>query len=396
MAALFLAVFIDMVGFGIILPLLPFYAQHFGASPELVTLLAAAYTLTQFLFGPVWGGLSDRWGRRPVLLVTLAGTAVFYLWSAFAGSLAMLFAARACGGAMAANNAVANAYVADISTPETRAKAMGRMGAAFGLGFVTGPALGGLLAGPDPLDPDLRLPFLVAAGLSAVALAMALATLRESVAAETRARAAAAPRKNRLALFREYLARPQFGLLVGLMFVTPFVFSGMESVFALWTERSFGWGPEQNGYLYTFMGVVAVATQALAIGPLTAALGERRLLPLAAVVVGIGMLWLPFASDYAALMAAIAAIVFGVSVSHPCLNSLISQLAETHERGTLLGVAQMSSAFGRILGPALAGVGFTRLGIDWPYLLGALAMAVMAALCLRIPRPRPVARADKT
>ncbi len=166
MATLFLIVFVDLVGFGLIIPLLPFYGEHFHASPATVGLLMAVYSFAQFLAAPLWGRLSDRIGRRPVLACSLAGATLSYLWLAFAQDLWMLFAARALGGFMAGNIATAFAYVADVTTPANRAKGMGIVGAAFGLGFIFGPAIGGVLAGHDPANADYTSPALVAAALS--------------------------------------------------------------------------------------------------------------------------------------------------------------------------------------------------------------------------------------
>src|SRR5580700_89560 len=169
MPILFLIVFVDLVGFGLIIPLLPFYAERFGASPQQVTILMAVYSLMAMLAAPVWGRLSDRIGRRPVLMASMLAAALAYLWLGLASALWMLFAARAFAGACAGNIAAAQAYIADVTPPERRARGMGMIGAAFGLGFIIGPALGGALAGNDLATADLRTPGLIAAALSAIA-----------------------------------------------------------------------------------------------------------------------------------------------------------------------------------------------------------------------------------
>jgi len=382
---LFFTVFIDLVGFGIVLPLQPFYAQNFGAAPEIITLVAASFTLTQFLFAPVWGRLSDRIGRRPVLLVTIFGTFVGYLWLALTDSLVMLFMARAFGGAMAANIGVAHAYVADVTTPENRSRGMGRIGAAAGLGFVTGPAIGGLLAGPDPIHPDFQFPFLAAAVFSAAAFILAVFFLRETVDREASA-AAAALNGSRITALIDALSRPNVGLLLLLVMMTPFVFSGIETILAIWTERALAWGPEQNGYVYAFMGFVAVFVQGLLIGPLTRKFGEKRLIMGGAVAVFLGALWLPWGTGFAGVMGPLGLIVIGVCMSGPSLSSLISQHAAAHERGRLLGVSQSSAGLGRIMGPALSGAAFAGLGADSPFYIGAIVMIVMFTLSMGIPR----------
>ena len=374
MPALLLTVFVDLIGFGIILPLQPFYAQAFGASPGVVTLVAASYTATQFAFAPVWGRVSDRIGRKPVLLATSLGACLGYVWLAHTDTLLGLFLARAFGGVMAGNIGVAHAYVADIVPAGRRAAAMGRVGAAAGLGFVVGPAIGGLLAGPDPLKADFASPFLFAAAIAALAFVLTFILLRESAGDSQRARARARGR-----VWRR-LREAEIAPLLLLVFSTPFVFAGIETVFALWSEARFGWGPSRNGYMYTYMGAVAVLIQGLAVGPVTRLAGERRTVAAGMTLTMAGCLAMPAAGGMAGVMLGLGLIVAGVSVCGPSLSSLISQRARPHERGALLGISQSSGGLGRILGPALSGSIFAGLGHDWPFLLGAAVMLVAAAL----------------
>ncbi|MBT4464116.1 MAG: MFS transporter, partial [Rhodospirillaceae bacterium] len=278
MLTLFLIVFIDLVGFGLIIPLLPFYAEHFQASPMVVGFVMAVYSLAQFIAAPFWGRTSDRIGRRPVLLVTLAGGAVSYVMLGFADSLWLLIGARVLGGFMAGNISTAFAYVADITTPENRAKGMGTVGAAFGLGFIAGPAIGGILAGPDPLNADFLTPSLVAAGLSLTALIMAFMLLKESLPEDVRQKLADTPPKKRSEQFRAALAKPNVGLLIGLSFLATFVFAGMETTFAMWSERKFHWGPQQNGYLFAYVGLLVALIQGGLVGRLVRRFGEANLI----------------------------------------------------------------------------------------------------------------------
>jgi DHA1 family tetracycline resistance protein-like MFS transporter len=384
--ALLLTIFIDTVGFGIVLPLLPYFAEKFGASPLQVTLLATVYSFTQFLFAPIWGRMSDRWGRRPIILFTLAGLVVGYLWLTLAESLLALFLARAFTGAMASNNGVIGAYITDITSVAERAKGMGRVGAAHGLGFIVGPAIGGLFAGSDPVNPDLQLPFLIAACLSAIALLIAIIQVRETVTQETR-NAAAKGQKNPLRVFREAIGLPQLGLLLLLLTMTPFVFSSVETTFVIWSERALGWGPLQNGQIYTFMGLVAATTQWFLVGRLTRRFGEHRLIRAGAVLIGVGVFILPFMSGPIGLCTAFGFIVLGVSINNPSLNSLISQYAAPGERGSLLGVSSSCSALARITGPAWGGFAFGAFGRDWPFFSSAVVMILMFALALRL-KPR--------
>lgn len=374
MLILFLIVFIDLVGFGLIIPLLPFYAEAFAATPFVVGLVMATYSLTQFLAAPVWGRLSDRVGRRPVLLLSLAGAVIAYGWLAFADSLWMLFAARALGGVMAGNISAAFAYVADVTTPENRAKGMGMIGAAFGLGFMAGPAIGGFLAGPDPLNADFQTPALAAAGLSLAALTLALIRLKESLAPEIRARLSAQPPTRRRAQFKKALQRPNVGMLIGLSFLATFVFAGLETTFAMWSERQFGWGPEQNGYIFSFVGVLSVAVQGGLIGTLARRFGEARLIAHGALALAIGLALIPFSHSLPVLLTAMVIVGYGFSVMTPSLNSLISLQVGEHDQGGVMGVSRSATTFARVVGPVWAGFLFHALGKDWPYYIGAVVM----------------------
>ncbi len=383
MLILFFIVFIDLIGFGIIIPLLPFYGEFYQASPEMIGLLMATYSFTQFLAAPFWGGLSDRIGRRPVLLVSLAGASAAYVWLGLAESLWALFAARAIGGAMAGNISAAFAYVADVTTRENRAKGMGMIGAAFGLGFIAGPAIGGILAGSDPVNADFRTPAFAAAALSVTALIMAVATLKESLSAEIRQRLAQQPPKKRLAMFREALDRPLIGLLLLLTFLATFVFAGLESTFAMWSRRQFGWGPEQNGYLFAFIGLLSALIQGGLIGRLARRFGEARLVVQGAVALAIGILLIPFSTNVVVLVVAMSIAGYGFSIISPSLNSLISLQASEDEQGGIMGVTRSASTMARFIGPAWAGLLFGGLGRDWPYFVGAIIMVVVAFLGLR-------------
>jgi DHA1 family tetracycline resistance protein-like MFS transporter len=385
--ALLLTVFIDTVGFGIVLPLLPFFAENFGASPLVVTLLATVYSFSQFLFAPLWGRLSDRFGRRPIILLTLFGMFAGYVMLAAASSLAWLFIARAFTGAMAANGGVVHAYVSDITSSSDRAGGMGRLGAAHGLGFIVGPAIGGIFAGPDPLDPNLSIPFLIASFLSATAFIVAFFQV-----IETRVPSGGSePTHSSRSMFRLFSASvvmPQFALLLLLLTLTPFVFSGVETTFVLWSERNFGWGPWQNGWIYAAMGAAAVVTQWFLVAPLTRAFGERRLIRVGAFLVCFGCLLLPLTSGYADLSLVFVLIVMGVSFNNPSLNSLISKYADAEERGSLLGLAMSCSALARITGPAWAGFVFQTFGSNWPFFSGAIVTGLMFLFALRLKNRR--------
>ena len=382
MLILFFIVFIDLVGFGIIIPLLPFFAEYHQATPFMVGLVMATYSLTQFIAAPFWGRLSDRVGRRPVLLISLAGLTTSYVLLGFADTMWMLFAARAAGGAMAGNISAAFAYVSDVTSRENRAKGMGMIGAAFGLGFIAGPAIGGVLAGPDPVNADFQTPAFAAAAMSLSALVLALFILKESLSVEIRRKLAEEPPQKRLAMFRQAFARPNVGLLIALTFLATFVFSGLESTFAMWSRRQFGWGPEQNGYLFAFVGLLSAAVQGGLIGPLANRFGEARLIIQGAAALAIGVLLIPFSTNLPMLIAAMLIAGYGFSVISPSLNSLISLQVGEDEQGGIMGVTRSASTMGRFIGPAWAGFLFGALGRDWPYFGGAMVMLAVVLLGL--------------
>jgi DHA1 family tetracycline resistance protein-like MFS transporter len=382
MPILFLIVFVDLVGFGVVIPLLPYYALRYDASAFAVTMLMASYSLAQFVAAPILGRISDKVGRRPVLLASLACSAASYAWLGFADALWMLFAARLLAGAGAGNIAAAQAYIADVTPPEKRAKGMGMIGAAFGLGFTIGPAIGGVIAGSNPAAADLARPAFLAAGLSAIAFALTLVLLRESLARG----AAVAARPGRYMLAKSAFTRPVLANLITLLFVTVSAFAGMETTFALWANSRFGWGPEQVGWIFFYVGIVLAALQGGAIGRLAQRYGEARLVTAGAAIIGIGLLGLAFAGALWEVLVVTGLLAIGMGLLNPSVTSLVSREAGAEERGGIMGVSQSASSLARILGPAVAGAVFSLWGRDAPYVLGALLMAAVVAMAVRLPR----------
>ncbi|HTZ35783.1 MAG TPA: MFS transporter [Stellaceae bacterium] len=390
MPVLFLIVLIDLIGFGLVIPLLPFYAERFAASPEQVTALMAVFSLMSMLTAPIWGRLSDRVGRRPVLIISMLAAALAYLWLAFADVLWMLFAARALAGACAGNIAAANAYVADVTTPENRAKGMGMIGAAFGLGFIIGPALGGIVAGGQLATADLRTPGLIASALSLVALLGAVFVLKESLPAGVAAR----PRRGRVEALRQAVRRKVLARLLLIFFLTILAFAGMEATFALWAMAQFGWGPRQIGYVFTYVGLLSAVMQGGLIGRLAARFGEEKLLVAGLASIALGLVVLPAARGLPLLVGAVTLLALGMGAMQPSLNSLISRRAGAGEQGEVMGVAQSVASLSRVLGPLVAGLLFAWLGRDSPFLAGMILVAAAALIGWRLPAepaaaPRP-------
>jgi MFS family permease len=390
MLSLFLITFVNVLGFGLIIPILPFYIERVGGGAEIVTLVVALYSLLQFLAAPTIGRLSDRHGRRPVLIWTTAAIIVAHVLLAFADSLWLVIVARCVSGIAAGNVGVIFAYVTDVSSGADRTKSMGYIGAAFSLGFMVGPAIGGLLAGTDVASANFTLPALTAAGLTVIALGCLLAFLPESLSAEHRSEAAVTKSLPLGEQLRTAFANRTFAMLSIIALLLYVAWSSLLSIFALWTNRVLELGPRDIGLIFMYTGLIGAVCQLGLIGPLTRWLGEAKLLMINVVVMGVG-LWLM--ADASTLMAALVAMTL-LSTAHsifsPVSTSLVSRYARPTERGVLLGLFQSVGGLGRVIGPAYAGAAFVQLGTGSPYLIGALLMvpcALLAVVVIRQPAP---------
>ena len=373
MVVLLLTIFIDLVGFGIILPILPFFAQAYDASPLQITLLVSTHSGAQIISSVFWGRLSDRYGRKVILLLTLTGGAVAYVWFGFAGSLVSLFLARGFSGVMAGNIAVAQAYLADISTPEERAGAMGKLGAAFGLGFVVGPALGALLIGNDPSAADFARPCLVAAAISIVAVPLGYFLLQEP---ERRSR-----KSTGLSSFGELRAAVLgngIPNIIGLNLLVTLSFTTLMALFPLWSQAQLGWGPREVSFAYAYIGLLAAFMQGGLVGPMTTAWGGPRVLFLGAVALSTGLSSIAFVDTVAAFALNTILLCMGTSFCHPTLTAMISQRAVVEYQGTVMGTANSVGSMGRIIAPPVGGLLFMQVGPNWPMLLAGLLMLPVA------------------
>jgi DHA1 family tetracycline resistance protein-like MFS transporter len=363
-----------------VVPLLPFYAVSFGASATDVAWLFAIYSACQFLVAPLWGRLSDRVGRKPVLLLCFAGTAVSYVWFAYAGSLAEMFLSRALAGSMAAWLVAGQAWIADSTEPDRRARGMGLLGAAFGIGFVIGPAIGAIAVGAE--HPDFRTPILFSGGASALAFAIAAIAVREP------ARHAACDGDIADAAVH-MLSMPLLVLLLCIYFAGYFVFVGMESMLALWAKAALALGPRDVGMLMAFAGVCMVIVQGGLLGRLAARFGEARLIVIGVAVTLAGMLAVPMTGSWAMMLGPMALLAVGQSLTNPNIQSLVSRLAPPAWKGGVLGAAQGAASIGRITGPLWAGLVYVQAGHDWPFFGGAILLVPVLAAAIYAGRRTP-------
>src|SRR6266566_3292302 len=354
LVVIFTTVFIDLVGFGIVIPVLPFYAEgsRFNATPRTVGLLFASYSLMQLIFAPILGRLSDKYGRRPVLLISIIGTGIGFLILGFATTLWMLFLGRILDGISGGNISTAQAYIADITTKEDRAKGMGLVGAAFGLGFIFGPAIGGILS-----RWGIAVPFLFAAGLCFANATLLYFTLPETVTAEHPARVSAAGGRGFNQLIQS-IAQPRLGFVLAIYFLFIVAFSIMTTSFSLYTIFRFGYDAQHTGYLFAYVGVIAVIIQGGLIGRLVKKFGELPLVIVGALCFAGSLFAIPFVGPRTggllALLIGGGIFSMGNSLATPALASLASKSVGPAEQGSVLGVTQSAASLARAVGPSLA------------------------------------------
>ncbi|KEF39779.1 arabinose efflux permease family protein [Schinkia azotoformans MEV2011] len=369
---LFIIMFLVMVGFGIIIPVLPFFAEEIGASPTELGWLMAVYSLMQLLFAPMWGRISDRIGRKPVLLIGIAGLALSFFLFAISTELWMLFAARIIGGILSsANMPTSMAYVADITTPEDRGKGMGIIGAAVGLGFIFGPAIGGLFS-----KVSLNTPFWIAGIVSLITFVFVLFVLKESLSREERELA-----RRRNAATPWGTVKGTMGILYFLSFFISFSLAGLEATFAYYAAVRAGIDTVNLGYIFMIMGFAGAAVQGGLVGRFIKKFGEGKVIQAGIIVSIIGFGLILLIKDF--FTAALFLTIFGLGngVIRPSVSSLLTKI-NTSGHGSVTGVLSSFESLGRILGPPLAGLLYETM-IDLPYISGAL-ISVVAFVLYRI------------
>ena len=353
---IFTTVFIDLVGFGIVIPVLPFYAEGtiFNATPRTVGLLFASYSIMQLIFAPILGGLSDKYGRRPVLFLSILGTGIGFLVLGLATTLWMLFVGRILDGITGGNISTAQAYIADITTTENRAKGMGLIGAAFGLGFIFGPAIGGILS-----RWGIQVPFFFAAALCFLNAILLYFRLPETVTRDHPAKHKAAGGRGLSQLIKS-LQQPRLAFVLVIYFLFIVAFSIMTTSFSLYAMFRFGYDAQHTGYLFAYVGVIAVIIQGGLIGRLVKRFGELPLVIVGALCFAISLFAVPFvgpaAGGLGALLLGGGVFSAGNSLATPALTSLASKSVGPAEQGTILGVTQSVASLARAVGPSLAAV----------------------------------------
>lgn len=383
LAFIFATVFLDLLGAGILLPVIPYFVKPFRADATTVGVLSLSFFAAQFLATPALGVLSDRYGRRPVLLSSIFGSAVGYFLFGIGGSLAILFFARLLDGVSGGNISTAQAYIADVTRPEDRAKSFALIGVAFGLGFMIGPAAGGALS-----KISLSAPAWAAGILGLATTVFGYFALPESLPPERRRRTPLTMADlNPFRALRGALDRPALKLLLFAVFVFNVANSALHSNFPVFTSARFGYGPDWNGFLLALVGVTAGLTQGLLVRRLAPVYGERKLVLAGLVLAAVTFAWIAAAFSAWSLCGALMANAVGVSLAAPSFTGLISQSAGAGEQGAILGAMTAMSCLGRVAGPLWAGLTFDSLGPGAPYWTSALWILAGLWLVLRAPRP---------
>jgi DHA1 family tetracycline resistance protein-like MFS transporter len=361
---IFLIVFIDLFGFGIILPLLPFIAEKYGATPLQIGLLASSFSFFQFISSPILGRLSDRFGRKKLLIISQIGTALGFIVLGVANSLPLIFLSRIIDGVTGGNISIAQAYIADVTTEKQRVRGMGLISAAFGMGFIFGPAVSGLLA-----PYGYSVPAYFAAGISVITVLTNILFLKESV--NTKKTEHEKSTGFTFTRFKEAISHFPIGILIAAFFVLNLSFSVLQGVFAIWTQHTFGFGARQNGFLFTYIGVIAVLTQLFLLPFLSRKIKETKLLIYAIFVMAFGFLILPL-DGLLSVYIALLIIASTNGIVNPTVQSLASKSVHRAEYGGTLGIFQSVGSLGRIFGPSFGGTVYDFAGVNYPFFLSSI------------------------
>lgn len=407
MIILFLVIVLSTMGFGLVLPPFIFVAQNFGASPMFAAFIVSTFAMGQFFATPVWGKLSDRYGRKPILVFTMLGSAGANALMAVAdaqGDVWLLLASRFLTGLMAGNFAVATAYVADVTTSEKRAQGMGMVGGAISIGFMAGPAIGGLMSGNTAETASLYWPSVAAAIASLLTLLAIVFFLKESLPPEQRTAAGSVEQqqaRKKSGSFRQIMSRPVLAPMVIMGFLVFFASTNFETTFPLWADAGFGWGPQQVGFSFMWLGFVVMITQMFVVGKVAPVFGEGRLLQTAVCSYIFGLLFIaivPFMFEppnWKVMMIGITFTAFGSAMFNTAATSWVSKQAGDQERGAVIGFYQSAGWLGRSVGPTVSGFLFQTFGPNSPLYAGALLMAPVFMIVALIRRRHAVSEANE-
>lgn len=383
LVVIFFTVFLYLVGFGVIIPIIPILSREFGATSLQAGLLMSCYSLMQFLFSPFWGKLSDRYGRRPIIIFCLFAEIFCYLLFAYASSLTMLFVARLLSGFFGASLSTASAYISDVTTKENRSKGMALIGVAFGLGFLLGPALGGTLSvvGKD-YGLEFALPSLFVAGLCFVTFVFAFFCLKES---HQKNKAVTEHRRHRWFLLEKYLKMPTVSSLIVVFFLCSFAMSSMEATFILYMNDLFHWGAKEVSYGFAYIGFMMILTQGFLIRRILPIFGEKKVLVAGLILLGSGLLGIALSSQLWMMALAVTALAMGNGLVNPAIMGSVSVLSHESEQGESMGVTQSLSSLGRIVGPATGGLIYGQASfLGLPFVFSSVLVCLGLLLFLRV------------
>jgi MFS transporter, DHA1 family, tetracycline resistance protein len=368
---LLMVMFINILGFGVVVPLLPFYGQSFHAPPWAIALVFSAYSAGSFFGEPFWGRLSDRIGRRPILISSISANCLCYLALAFAPSVYVAFIVRFLGGLAAGNGSVVQGYIADVTPSDDRAGRFSKLGAAYNVGMIIGPTLGGIFAHPGQGPEGFRIPLLIAAALSACAVTGVTLFVRESRTNEY----AASNQPSRWAMIGVAARNPVINQLMALTFVVGFAFTGIESTFGFWSQHRFGWGPRDIAVCFGITALVSAVCQSMITAPLSRRFGEARMLAVGMLVTAISTGLQPFSPDGHWAIAFLTCNAIGSSVAFPNAGALMSRSIDPDHQGQIMGLNNAMGALARVVGPFCAALIFSGISVNGPFVLGAAIVA---------------------
>jgi MFS transporter, DHA1 family, tetracycline resistance protein len=374
--------FVNMVGFGIVVPLLPFYAKSFAAPAWQMALIFSAYAAGAFFGEPFWGRLSDRLGRKPILISTVCGNCLCYFALAFAPNIWVAFLVRFLGGMASGNGSVIQGYIADVTPPEARSGRLSMLGAAYNLGFIIGPGLGGTLAHPNAGHAGFRLPLIIAALLAGLCAIGIVLFVKESRA---RHHHIFDSQPSRWAVAGRALTHPVIARLMAVMFLAGSAFMGIEFAFPLWSAARFGWTTWDVGLAFMVTGFVAAICQLVITGPASRRFGEANVLAAGMALTAAAMALQP-AAHGAGIVLLLAVAAFGQSIAGPNIAALISRYADPEHQGQYLGLNNAAGALARLTGPMMAGLALSRIGVDAPFYLAGILVAPAILFALQARR----------